>query len=150
MIGLLKGLNTTLKTLFRRPVTVQYPDEHLPLAPRYKGFPALLWDDNVQEPYCVGCQVCARYCPTECITVTMKDNTKFKDGTSTRKKIVDFFQIDMAKCIVCAICVEVCNFDAIVMSDAHEESVFSRGEMVADLNRLLEMGRGQEKKLRKS
>ena len=131
MIGIFKGLAVTIATVFRKPITVQYPDGdppakllgqkpksrvHLPLSSRYMGFPVLLWDDGVDEPACTGCMVCMRYCPTECMTVTMKDNPLFAEGKSKRKKIVDNFEIRMERCILCAICVEVCNFEAIAMS----------------------------------
>ena len=141
MKGLLKGLVTTVKTTFRKPVTVQYPDEHLPLSPRYMGFPALIWDKKVDEPACTGCMVCMRNCPTECITVTMKDNPRHAEGTSTRRKIVDDFSINYARCILCQICVEVCNFDAIVMTDLHEAAVGVRSDLKADMKRLFEIGR---------
>lgn len=141
MIGFLKGLLVTLKTTFRKPVTVQYPDEHLPMSRRYLGFPALLWDEKVAEPACVGCKVCERYCPTEVIKVGMKDNPLHKEGKSQRKKIVDDFQIRMERCILCGICVEVCNFDAITMTDYHEQADFTRGGLVATKEDLLRMGR---------
>ena len=85
MIGVLKGLAQTWRTHWRTPVTVQYPSERLPLQPRYMGFPGLMWDDANDEPFCTGCQVCMRNCPTNCMTVTMKDNPKFaEDRKSTR------------------------------------------------------------------
>src|SRR5207248_121313 len=56
LIGTLKGLVQTWKTNWRKPVTVQYPDERLPLQPRYMGFPGLMWDDEHDEPFCTGCQ----------------------------------------------------------------------------------------------
>ena len=146
MKGTLKGMAVTLKTAFQRPVTVQYPKEHLPLAPRYAGFPVLLWDDKVDEPACTGCQVCMRYCPTECITVTMKDNPLFKEGKSKRKKIVADFQIRMERCILCSICVEVCNFNAIRMSDLHEEADNSRGDLIMKKEELFREGRAYQKK----
>jgi len=146
MKGTLRGLAVTLKTLSKRPVTVQYPKEHLPLAPRYAGFPLLLWDDKIDEPACTGCQVCMRYCPTECMTVTMKDNPKFKEGTSKRRKIVDEFEIRMERCILCQICVEVCNFNAIRMSDLHEEADLGRGELIMTKEKLFEQGRAYQKR----
>jgi NADH-quinone oxidoreductase subunit I len=106
MKGLLKSLLTTLRTTADKPVTVQYPDQHLPLAPRYMGFPGLLWDFKQNEPACTGCQVCMRNCPTECITVTMQDNPRFKTGESKRRKLVDHFDIKIERCILCSICVE--------------------------------------------
>ncbi len=144
MKGILKGLATTIKTMLRSPVTVQYPKEHLPMAPRFMGFPGLLWDDVIDESKCVGCQVCARYCPTDCIYVTMMDNPKHKEGVSKRKKMVEDFKLDISRCIVCGICVEVCNFDAIVMTHEHEIGKLGRRALWADIDTLHEMGRHYE------
>ncbi|MBI4329368.1 MAG: NADH-quinone oxidoreductase subunit I [Chloroflexi bacterium] len=146
MIGTFKGLVTNLFLAFKKPVTVQYPWEHAPLAPRYMGFPVLTWDGEVGEPFCTGCLVCARVCPTDCITVTMKDNPKAATGESHRRKIVEDFHLNTANCIVCGLCVEYCNFDAIIMSDLHEEGATTRGDLVWDLARLLEEGKKQQMK----
>jgi len=142
MIGFLEGLVVTLKTAFRKPVTAQYPDpkKRLAVAKRYMGFPALLWDEDVAEPYCTGCMVCIRDCPTQCMTAEMKDNPKFADDTSRRRKIVDYFEINLGRCILCQICVDVCNFDAIEMSHEHELSKFQRNDNRVDLAQLLKMG----------
>ena len=141
MLGSLKGLMVTLGTMFRKPVTVQYPDEHLPIAPRFMGFPALTWDAKVGEPFCTGCMVCIRNCPTQCMTATMKDNPLKAEGKSTRRKIVDEFEINLARCILCGICVDVCNFDAIEMSHEHELGKYERNANRVDLEELLEMGK---------
>ncbi|MCH8283330.1 MAG: NADH-quinone oxidoreductase subunit I [Chloroflexi bacterium] len=146
MIGLFKSLVVTLQSMLRKPVTVQYPGEHLPMSPRYLGFPGLLWDDAIDEPACTGCLVCARYCPTDCITVSMKDNPLYKEGKSKRRKIVDDFQIRMERCILCGICVEVCNFEAIAMTDYHEEADISRGDLIATKEDLFRMGRDYQKR----
>ena len=142
MIGFLEGLVVTLKTAFRKPVTAQYPDpkKRLAVAKRYMGFPALLWDEDVDEPYCTGCMVCIRDCPTQCMTAEMKDNPKFADDTSRRRKIVDYFEINLSRCILCQICVAVCNFDAIETSHEHELSKFQRNDNRVDLAQLLKMG----------
>ena len=140
MLGNLKGLMTTFVEFFRPVVTAQYPKEHLPVAPRFMGFPALTWDEKVGEPYCTGCMVCIRYCPTECMSATMKDNPLYQEGKSKRRKIVDEFEINLGRCILCAICVDVCNFDAIEMSHEHELSVVIRNGNRANMEQLLEMG----------
>lgn len=145
MLGNLKGLTVTLKTLLRRPVTVQYPKEHLPVAPRYMGFPVLMWDEQVGEPFCTGCTVCVRNCPTQCMTAVMKDNPLQAEGKSTRRKIVETFEINYGRCILCGICVSVCNFDAIEMSHEHELAKYGRNDNRMDLDKLLEMGRKYQK-----
>ncbi|HUF52381.1 MAG TPA: 4Fe-4S binding protein [Dehalococcoidia bacterium] len=141
MLGILKALGTTLGVALRKPVTVEYPTNKKELPHRSRGFPVLLWNFEVDEPYCTGCQVCARYCPVDCITVTMKDNPKKATGESKRKKIVDEFYLDYARCMRCDICVEVCNFDAIVMNNTWEGvelSRYDRQDLVMDKHALWE------------
>ena len=152
MLNLLKGLWLTLVSALkglREPVTRQYPgtgnfltrtEAPTPVQPRFMGFPALTWDGQVDEPYCTGCMVCIRNCPTLCMSATMKDNPLQQEGVSHRRKIVDSFEINLNRCILCGICVEVCNFDAIVMSHEHEMSTYQRNGDRVDLQSLLEIG----------
>ena len=146
MISNLKGLLITLKTLLRKPVTYQYPKEHKPIEERYMGFPVLTWDEQVSEPYCTGCMVCVRYCPTNCMSAVMKDNPKVQAGESHRRKIIDTFEINLNRCILCGICVDVCNLDAIVMSHEHELSTYERNGDRFDLGQLLELGEKHQTK----
>ena len=152
MINSLKGLWLTLVSTAKglhQPVTRQYPatgnfwsrtEAPTPVQPRFMGFPALTWDGQVDEPYCTGCMVCIRNCPTLCMSATMKDNPLQQEGRSDRRKIVDSFEINLNRCILCGICVEVCNFDAIVMSHEHEMSTYRRNGDRVDLPALLEIG----------
>ena len=143
MLGNLKGLVVTLKTMLRTPVTAQYPNQadRLAIADRFMGFPALTWDYTSEEPYCTGCMVCIRECPTQCMTAEMKDNPKHETAESRRRKIIDMFEINLGRCILCGICVDVCNFDAIEMSHEHELSRYQRNANRVDLPELLEMGK---------
>jgi formate hydrogenlyase subunit 6/NADH:ubiquinone oxidoreductase subunit I len=75
------------------------------------------------------------------MSAEMKDNPKFADGTSRRRKIIDKFEINLSRCIVCSICVDVCNFDAIEMSHEHELSKFERNGARVNLPQLLAMGK---------
>jgi len=152
MLNSLKGLLLTFVSTvngFRNPVTRQYPetgflwkrsDAPTPVQPRFMGFPALTWDSQVEEPFCTSCMVCIRQCPTHCMSATMKDNPLHEEGRSSRRKIVDSFEINLNRCILCGICVEVCNFDAIVMSHEHEMSTYQRNGDRVDLPALLEIG----------
>ena len=148
MIGFVEGLFVTIRTALRRPVTAQYPDpsKRQPIADLFMGFPALTWDNDVQEPYCTGCMVCVRDCPTQCMSAIMSDNPQHAEGRSRRRKIVEAFEINLGRCILCGICVDVCNFDAIEMSHEHELSKYERNGNRVDLPRLLEMGRSYQQK----
>jgi formate hydrogenlyase subunit 6/NADH:ubiquinone oxidoreductase subunit I len=126
--------------MLRKPVTIQYPTVHRQIPERNKGLPLLLWDFEADEPYCTGCHACERACPVECMTVIMKDNPRFAEEKSKRRKIVDEFWIDYGRCMRCGICVEVCNFEAIAMNNswtAQEQSRFDRRDLVLDLDQLL-------------
>jgi NADH-quinone oxidoreductase subunit I/NAD(P)H-quinone oxidoreductase subunit I len=140
MIGVFRSLIATASTMLRKPVTIQYPTEHRRVPERDRAFPILLWDFEIDEPFCTGCHACERACPVECMTVTMKDNPKQAEGVSKRRKILDEFFIDYARCMRCNICVEVCNFDAIAMNNTwagHELSVLDRKDLVLDRDQLL-------------
>jgi NADH-quinone oxidoreductase subunit I len=147
MIGVLKAMVTTMRTMLRKPVTIQYPTVHRVIPERNKGLPLLLWDFQADEPYCTGCHACERSCPVECMTVIMKDNPRFAEEKSKRRKIVDEFWIDYGRCMRCGICVEVCNFEAIAMNNtwtAQEQSRFDRGELVLDRDQLLAQSKARK------
>jgi len=72
---------------------------------------------------------------------TMIDNPLHAEGKSTRRKIIEEFEINLGRCILCGLCVEVCNFDAIEMSHEHEISHYARDGRRSDLPVLLEMGK---------
>jgi NADH-quinone oxidoreductase subunit I len=152
MIYSIKGLWLTLVSTMhglRSPVTRQYPEQGVlwkhtetptPVQDRFMGFPALTWDSDVVEPYCTGCMICIRNCPTQCMSANMKDNPLQQEGKSSRRKIIDTFEINLNRCILCGICVDVCNFDAIVMSHEHEMSTYQRNGDRVNLPVLLEIG----------
>ena len=147
MIGVLKSLTATLGTMMRRPVTIQYPTQHRKVPDRDRAFPILLWDHEIDESFCTGCHACERACPVECMTVTMKDNPKFTDKESKRRKIIDEFYIDYGRCMRCNICVEVCNFDAIAMNNTwggHELSTVDRLDLVMDREQLLALSKERQ------
>ena len=76
----------------------------------------------------------------------MMDNPLQAEGKSKRRKIIESFEINFGRCILCGMCVDVCNFDAIEMSHQHELSVVIRNGNRTNLQKLLEMGNDYQQK----
>ena len=74
---LLRGMLLTGKSLFRRKVTVQYPEEKTPISPRFRGLHALRRYPNSEER-CIACKLCEAVCPAMCITIESEERA---DGT---------------------------------------------------------------------
>ena len=132
-IGLAKGLWMTLKALFRKPVTVMWPDEKEELAPRARGVIALDTDN------CTSCMLCSRECPDWCIYIEAHKVEMVSDkpgGRVRTKNILDRFDIDYGLCMYCGICVEVCPFDALYWSPDYEYSEFKISNLLHDKERL--------------
>jgi NADH-quinone oxidoreductase subunit I len=110
---ILAGLVYTVKNIFRKKVTRQYPEEKLVPSPSFHGVPVLVQDGD-GNPKCVACGLCEFVCPPIAITIT---------GGSTEREIERApkeFVIDMLRCIECGYCEEVCPEEAIVMSQEYE------------------------------
>lgn len=68
-LGIAKGMALTFKHLFRKPITIQYPEERLTVSRRIRGN-ELAWD----EEKCTGCYTCARSCPHSVIEILTPEN----------------------------------------------------------------------------
>ena len=68
-----KGLGVTLENLFKKPFTVQYPNEKLEMFPRFRGLHILTRHADGLER-CVGCELCAVACPADAIYVKAAEN----------------------------------------------------------------------------
>jgi NADH-quinone oxidoreductase subunit I len=131
--GIIKGLMETARNFFgsfvdkERLVTVQYPEERLPVAEAARNFPFLIYDgdDPEQGLRCVACQICEKECPPRCITIE-KSKDKKPDFVGKQQFYPAIFDIDVSVCMSCQICVEVCPFDAIRMDNEFELSTTDR------------------------
>jgi NADH-quinone oxidoreductase subunit I len=129
---LLKGMNVTGRYLFKRKITVQYPEEKTPMSPRFRGLHALRRYENGEER-CIACKLCEAVCPALAITI---DSEEREDGTRRTTR----YDIDLFKCIYCGFCEEACPVDSIVETHVFEYHFENRGEQIMTKDMLLEIG----------
>ncbi|MEX2525936.1 MAG: NADH-quinone oxidoreductase subunit NuoI [Gammaproteobacteria bacterium] len=129
---LMKGLQLTGRHLFKRKVTVQYPEEKTPMSPRFRGLHALRRYPNGEER-CIACKLCEAVCPAVAITI---ESEQRDDGTRRTTR----YDIDLTKCIFCGFCEESCPVDSIVETRIHEYHGEQRGDLLMTKDKLLEVG----------
>ncbi len=123
------SMTITLRYLFTRAVTVQYPEEKRELPTRALTRHVLTINLDSKELKCTACDMCARICPTNCIHIDGEGK-----GKARRPK---FFVIDHNLCMYCNLCVEVCPFDAISMyTGKFELGGFTRASLLYDMKTL--------------
>jgi NADH-quinone oxidoreductase subunit I len=132
LLELLAGLGVTLKNLFRRKITLQYPEEKTPMSPRFRGLHALRRYPNGEER-CIACKLCEAVCPAKAITI---ESTVREDGTRRTTR----YDIDLTKCIFCGFCEESCPVDSIVETNIHEYHGEKRGDLYFTKEMLLAVG----------
>jgi NADH-quinone oxidoreductase subunit I len=133
---LARGLGTTFKSMFERPVTVQYPEEKRPVRPRFRGRHTLKRYDNGLEK-CIGCALCAAACPADAIFVEAAANTDV-ERYSPGERYASTYEINMLRCIYCGYCEDACPTEAIVLGDNYELSFTEREKAIYDKDMLLE------------
>ncbi|MDR3576619.1 MAG: NADH-quinone oxidoreductase subunit NuoI [Anaerolineaceae bacterium] len=134
--GIFQGLSTTLKSMFEKPVTVQYPEEKRPVRARFRGRHTLKRYDNGLEK-CIGCSLCAAACPADAIFVESAENAddaRYSPG----ERYASTYQINMLRCIFCGFCEDACPTEAIVLGDNYELSFTERSQSIYTKDLLLE------------
>lgn len=131
--SIIKGLGVTISYLFRRKVTIQYPEQRPELSQRFRGIPALPVDPATGKDRCIACSACARVCPVAVISIV-------QGVGEDKKRYPEQFTLDSSRCIFCGLCAEVCPTHAIVMSHEFELAQTSREGMVLDLEKLHDLG----------
>ena len=126
------GMWVTLKRLFTRIVTVQYPRQKLVMTPNFRGHIEFIRFDDNKSHHCVACGLCVRTCPSHVIKL---QGEKAKAGE--RKHGRQYF-IDFTKCSLCGLCVDVCPEKTLTFSHEYELAFHSRWDGVIDTMRRLE------------
>lgn len=133
---MLTGLKTTLKAMFTKPVTIQYPEVKRPVRTRFKGRHTLKRYDNGLEK-CIGCALCAAACPADAIFVEASENTD-EERYSPGDRYASTYEINFLRCIFCGFCEDACPTEAIVLGDNYELSYTDRRSAIYDKSLLLE------------
>ena len=108
--------------------TIQYPHQEMPVPEvgRYQL--------DVEIDDCIVCDLCAKICPVDCITIESIKSTEGSIGETSdgSKKLLYAaqFDIDMAKCMYCGLCTIVCPTECIIMTNQYDKTVFE----LKDLN----------------
>lgn len=110
--ALLIGLWITGKHMFRRPVTLQYPEEKRVPYPRFRARIVLTRDPDGGER-CVACYLCSAACPVDCISMQAREEPNGRRSAA-------WFRINFSRCIYCGLCAEACPTLAIQMTTDFE------------------------------
>ena len=98
-LGVVRSAAVSMRHVFERKKTVQYPDDAPAVGFRFRG------RHIFHQDVCIGCTQCERVCPV--IAIKMETH---KDPTS-RKVVTDRFALDLGICYYCGLCEEVCPTD---------------------------------------
>ena len=130
------GMKVTFRHLFVPAVTIQYPDVKLKLPSRARNRLYVNMDD------CIGCLQCEVVCPVDCISIETVKALPTEDlgvtSTGHKKRLwVTKFDIDIAQCCYCGLCVPPCPTECIVMTDVYEFSEFDRHNLIYNYSTMI-------------
>ena len=132
----LRGMRTTFARVVEGPITIQYPEEKVPVYPRFRGRHKLHSFEDTGLEKCVGCSLCAAACPVDCIRVVAAENTP-EHRVSAGERYAAVYEINMSRCIFCGYCEVACPFDAITMGHDFELSDYHRSDLIFTKEMLL-------------
>jgi NADH-quinone oxidoreductase subunit I len=85
-------------------------------------------DPEKNDHRCTACGICINACPNHSIDVE-----KMVDEAGKPERRAAKYSYNLATCMFCNLCVEVCPFAAIIMSDEYSSPSLKRDTMIKDL-----------------
>ncbi len=130
-VEIMQGMALTLRKLFSKPITRQYPKEMPDVQLGFRGQHALVRDEDTGQSKCVACMRCVTVCPSRCIKIT------YHDDEETGARVVDTYDIEALRCVYCGFCEEVCPVNAVTLTEVFEYSAYAREEIFFNQETLL-------------
>ena len=141
--GVLKPVSVTLKQAVqtapglsriipggRKPVTYMYPYERIDGYKSYRGQHSIDWFN------CIGCELCAKVCPNECIyfeSIKIEKDSPYslprRSKSDTMKNQIKRPAVDIGHCLFCGDCSEFCPTDAWMFTQEFELADFAREDL---------------------
>jgi NADH-quinone oxidoreductase subunit I len=133
--SLVSGMAVTIRELFVKKITEQYPENRatLHIPERFRGELTMPHDEN-NEHACTACGICQTNCPNGTIEIISKMIEPTEEGGKP-KKVLDKYVYDLGKCTFCNLCVISCPSNAIQFTNTFENSLFTREKLILQLNR---------------
>ena len=126
-VSLLTGMAITIRYAVKKPVTVIYPKERIPMK-RFKGPIAFTTDEKSKDHLCIACNACIKTCPSRCMSLVAGKSAV--DG----KRVLTDFKVNYMLCSLCSLCIEVCPTDALKHDDPNYDMVsLTQRDLVMDL-----------------
>lgn len=121
----LRGMAITFRHIFKKKVTINYPEKTRPFSPVFRGLQILNRDEEGRER-CTACGLCAVACPAEAITMEAAERQPGEEHLYREEKYAAKYEINMLRCIFCGLCEEACPKDAIYLSETFAPANYQR------------------------
>ena len=124
-IDLAEGMGVTGKHLFRRKVTMQYPEQRAEPKDRFRGM------FGFSEERCIVCHNCAKACPIDIIHISDHFEEFEVEGKKKKRKVLDRYDIDVKRCMFCGMCEEACPTKPVAIwltTKTYETAAYERNE----------------------
>ena len=135
--AIFSGMLITLSHLFKRKVTIQYPEQTREFSKIYRGQHTLKRDEIGAER-CTACGLCAIACPAEAIIMVATERKKGEEHLYREEKYAAVYEINMLRCIFCGDCEEACPKEAIFLTDRKVDSKYQRNSLIYGKDILVE------------
>ncbi|MBP3228972.1 MAG: 4Fe-4S binding protein [Bacteroidaceae bacterium] len=126
------GLKTTMRELFVKKITQQYPEnrKELVMFDRFRGSLTMPHNEK-NEHKCVACGICQMQCPNGTINVV----SEMVEADGKKKKQLVRYEYNLGSCMFCNLCVTACPHGAIEFDQSFENAVFDRSKLILTLNK---------------